>query len=149
MPTAADKHGSAFKQGTATMLARIVGWDGALLAPANFNSASSSSGSSGWGICAIPVKYTIYLLDDEDADLRTPVQGHENRPLEPSDVLFAALQLDDRWTVDETGYNFRHTPDICNHHACAVAGRRYLVEYVFTPKGGEHPVHARFRLNVI
>lgn len=149
MPTAADTYGTAFKGGTITCLARVVGWNDVYLAPTDFNSASSSSGSDGWGVCDIPIKYTIYRLDDEDADEWTAVAGHTDVSLTPADVLYAALQTDSRWTVDATGYNFAHTINICAAGGFAVAGRRYLVEYVLTPKGAEHPVIVRFRINVI
>ena len=149
MPSAADTYGTAFKHGTITCLARLVGWNDVYLVPADFNAASSSSGSSGFGVCDLPIKYTIYLLDEEDANLRTPVVGHTDRPLTPADVMYAALQTDSRWTVDSTGYNFAHTIDICEYVAFGRAGRKYLVEYVLTPAGAEHPIIVRFRINCI
>ncbi len=62
-------------------------------------------------------------------------------------VLFNSLQTDSLWTVDVTGYNFRHTPDVSTNAAFAVAGRRYLVEYQLTPALGQVIV-VRFRINV-
>jgi len=149
MPAAADTYGAGFKNGTVTCLARVVGWNDAYLLQADFNATSSSSGSSGWGPCDIPIQYTVYLLDDQDSDNRTAVTGHTNVSLTPADVIFDTLQTDSKWTVDDTGFNFSHTLDICANHALPTAGRRYLVEYRLTPEGATHPVLVRFRINVI
>ncbi len=62
-------------------------------------------------------------------------------------VLFNSLQTDSLWTVDATGYNFRHVLDVSTSPAFAVAGRRYLVEYQLTPAVGQVIV-VRFRINV-
>lgn len=47
--------------------------------------------------------------------------------------VFDTLQTDGRWTVDATGYNFRHTI------AASVisSAHRYKIEYLFTGTGGE------------
>jgi len=132
MAEAADLHGSAMKNGTVTLMARIVGANGANLVQA--------------GISAI--QYSIYLLDDQDADARTAVTGHTDAGLTVSDVIFDSLQADAIWTVDTTGYNFRHVPDVSTNPAFAIAGRRYLVEYRITPTTGQ-VILARFRINVI
>jgi hypothetical protein len=129
---AVDIHGAAFKNGSATMLARIVGKDGANILQADIAA----------------VKYTVYLLDDRDADSRTAVTGHSEAVIAVSDVVFDALQTDAIWTVDSTGYNFRHVLDISANQAFAIAGRRYLVEYRLTPAVGQIIV-VRFRINVI
>lgn len=58
----------------------------------------------------------------------------EATALDKTVVIFDALQTDGRWTLDETGYNFRHdlpAADLPN-------GRRtYRVEYKITPTAGE------------
>ena len=150
MPAAADTFGAGFKNGTVTCLARIVGWNAAYILQADFNAtSSSSSGDDAWGPCDIPIPYTVYLLDDQDSDNRTAVTGHTNVSLTPADVVFDALQTDDKWTVDDTGYNFSHTLVICANHAFVTAGRRYLVEYRLAPGGATHPILVRFRVNVI
>ncbi len=69
-------------------------------------------------------------------------------PLTVADVIFNALQTDPLWTVDTTGYNFRHVLDVSAHPAFTVAGRRYLVEYQLTPAAGQM-IFVRFRINVI
>jgi hypothetical protein len=63
-------------------------------------------------------------------------------------VLFSALQTDPIWTVDTTGYNFRHVLDVSAHSAFTIAGRRYLVEYQLMPIVGQ-TIIVRFRINVI
>ena len=132
MANAEDIHGVAFKNGSITLLARVVGADGRNLALADVSSA----------------QYTVYLLDDDDADGRTAVTGHTNVALTPADVIFDSLQTDALWTADTTGYNFRHVLDISQNQAFAIAGRRYLVEVELTPPTGQSML-IRFRVNVI
>ena len=132
MAEASDIHGTAFKNGSATLLARIVGQDGANILQAD----------------VYTIKYTAYLLDDQDSDSRTPVDGHTDMSLTVANIIFDTLQTDATWTVDEYGYNFRHLLDVSVDQAFAVAGRRYLIEYQLTPVAGQM-VLVRFRINVI
>jgi hypothetical protein len=132
MAEAQDIFGTAFKNGSATFLARTVGNDGAHLTPA--------------GVTA--VKYSVYLLDDRDPDERTAVEGHSAVSLTVNEVLYGSLQTGALWTVDSLGYNFKHTLEIAEHPAFAVAGRRYLVEYTLTPAASP-AILLRFRVNVI
>jgi hypothetical protein len=131
MPEALDIHGTAFKNGSVVLLARIVGNDGNIVVPGDIGA----------------IAYSVYLLDDQNADNRTVVEGHENAALTPSGVLFSSLQTGPLWTVDIYGYNFRHALDVSTHPAFPVAGRRYLVEYRLTPTTGQVIV-VRFRINV-
>lgn len=132
MAEAIDIHGTAFKNGSVTLLARIVGAQGVSILPGDVNI----------------VTYTIYLLDDQNPDSRTAVAEHADVSLSVADVLFATLQTDPTWTVDAIGYNFRHVLDVSAHPAFTVAGRRYLVEYQLTPAVGQM-ILVRFRINVI
>jgi hypothetical protein len=132
MAEAIDIHGTAFKNGSVTLLARIVGAQGANVLPADINT----------------VKYTVYLLDDQNPDSRTAVTEHSGVSLSVAGVLFAALQTDPIWTVDAIGYNFRHVLDVSAQQAFSVAGRRYLIEYQLTPAVGQM-ILVRFRINVI
>jgi hypothetical protein len=132
MADATDIYGSAFKHGSATLLARIVGSRGANLVRADLRAA----------------QYTVYLLDDQDADQRTPVAGHTDVSLAIADILFDSLQLDSLWNVDTLGYNFCHVLDVSVNQAFAIADRRYLVEYRLTPQSGQVIV-VRFCVNVI
>ena len=132
MAEAIDIYGTAFKNGSVTLLARIVGGDGANIVPAEISA----------------IHYSVYLLDDQDPDSRTPVAGHTAVALTVADVVFSELQTDALWTVDATGYNFRHVLDVSAHPAFAVAGRRFLVEHQLTPAAGQ-TILVRFRINVI
>ncbi len=132
MATAADTYGSAFKNGSVTLLARVVGKDGANIVQADIASA----------------KYSVYLLDDQDADSRTAITGHTAVGLTVADVVFNTLQNDALWTVDEIGYNFRHVLDVSANQAFTIAGRRFLVEFELTPSSGQ-VILLRFRINVI
>jgi hypothetical protein len=132
MAEAIEIHGTAFKNGSVTLLARIVGGEGDPIVQADVSA----------------VKYTVYLLDDQNADSRTAVADHANVALAVAAVIFDTLQTDAIWTVDATGYNFRHVLDVSVHQAFAVAGRRYLIEYQLTPAVGQM-ILVRFRINVI
>ncbi len=132
MAEACDIHGTAFKNGSVTLLARIVGQGGANILPGDIDA----------------IRYTVYLLDDQNADSRTAVTEHANLSLGVADTVFSALQTDPLWTVDAIGYNFRHTLDVSVHPAFTIAGRRYLIEYQLAPAVGQ-VVLVRFRINVI
>jgi len=132
MAQAADIYGTAFKHGSLTLLARVVGKDGANIVQADIASA----------------KYSAYLLDDQDADGRTAVTGHTEVGLTVAEVIFNTLQNDALWTVDEIGYNFRHVLDVSANQAFAIAGRRFLLEFELTPGSGQ-VILIRFRINVI
>jgi hypothetical protein len=139
MPEPKHIYGTVHKGGTSTQVDRIVNEDGNNITQAAFaGGTSSSSGDSG-----PPISYTIFLLNDQDEDDRTPVSGHENVALVASEVVFDVLQLDNLWqnddgnNIDDDGYNFRHTPDITPDPAFAEAGRNYLVEYTLRPIAGQ------------
>jgi hypothetical protein len=132
MADAIDTQGTVHKDGTKTLMKRAVGADGSPITQATIST----------------VVYSIYLLDDQDPDSRTAVTGHVAVSLTVSDVIFDTLQDDDLWDKDDTGYNFRHTPDLTLGNIFAVAGRLYLIEYTLTPTSGQ-VIILRFRLNVI
>ena len=132
MANAEDIHGVAFKNSSITLLARVVGEDGRAISLTDVTAAS----------------YSVYLLDDDDADSRSVVTGHSDVSLTPADIVFDSLQTDSLWTADSTGYNFRHVLDVSQNPAFATAGRRYLVEVQLTPTSGQKIV-LRFRVNVI
>ncbi|MEN6450363.1 MAG: hypothetical protein ABFC96_07730 [Thermoguttaceae bacterium] len=132
MPDAIDIHGTAFKNGSITLLARIVDADGNNVAPDEISA----------------IRYTVYLLNDQNPDARTAVEGHSSVALSVASVLFASLQSGSIWTVDTTGYNFRHVLDVATHPAFSIAGRRYMIEHQLTPTAGQ-VILVRFRINVI
>jgi hypothetical protein len=132
MTTPADITCTAFKDGTLTLLARVVGQDAAPIVQADLAT----------------IAYTVYRLDRWDAEHRQAVTGHAAVELDVVDVVFNTLQADALWTADATGYNFRHTIDIGSHAAFPVAGQYFLVEYTLTPVS-DQPILVRFRVKVI
>ncbi len=129
MGDAVEIPGVVFANASATLLARMVGHDGLPLTPAAVSA----------------VRYGVYVLGPSDPYSRTPVAGHQDAALAPAEVLFAALQNDALWDVDELGYNFRHALDVSQQPAFPTPGRHYLVEYRLTPVAGQE-ITARFRL---
>lgn len=105
--------GYVTEDGGAGFLARLVGNSAANVTQASLSSAS--------------VK--VFDLDSDDPD--TAVY---TATLTISSVIFDALQTDDRWTVDSTGYNFRHDMPAS---AFPTGSHNYRVEYKFTPTSGE------------
>jgi len=132
MPEAVDIYGDVFKNGSATLLARIVDKAGTAITQATISS----------------ITYSVYLLDDQDADSRTAVAGHNAQSLTVSDIVFDTLQTDAIWTKDSTGYNFKHVLDVSSNEAFAIAGRRYLVEHRLVPVDGQ-VILVRFLTNAI
>lgn len=121
MPNAIDHRGFAFKGGTSTQLARVVGDGNVAITRATVSAIS----------------YTIYLVDPEDPDNDLAVAGHTDEDLVVASVVFDTLQTDSRWSVDATGYNFRHTIDVATDQAFAEADRRYRIVYTITPASGQ------------
>jgi hypothetical protein len=132
MAEATDIYGAAFKNGSITLLARVVGPNAAAVVQADI----------------LSIRYTVYLLNDRNPDDRVAVEGHANASLAVADVVFSTLQTDAIWTVDAIGYNFRHVLDVSAHQAFAIAGRRYLIEHRLAPADGQAMI-VRFRINVI
>jgi len=133
MANAVDIQGSVFKNGSATLLARVVGANGAAIKVADLDSA----------------KYTIYELDESDPDAGTAVTGHTDVDIAPvSSLIFDTLQTDDLWDIDEDGYNFKHVVDITANPAFPKAGKNYRVVFTLTPNAGQ-PILVRFRLHAI
>jgi hypothetical protein len=132
MTHAADIFGTVFKNGSATLLARVVGADGSAIQQADIASA----------------KYSVYLLDDDDPDAATAVTGHEGVSIEVASLIFDTLQTGGGWEVDETGYNFKHVLDVSANQAFSVAGRSYRIVFELTPAAGQI-ILVRFRVHAI
>jgi hypothetical protein len=132
MPQAKDIFGTAFKNGSAILIARIVDAGGANVQQA--------------GIAAI--EYSIYELDPCRPDSLAAVAGHDSASLDVADVIFNTLQTGGLWTVDEVGYNFRHEIDVSTAEAFPRAGVQYQVRYELTPATGQKTI-VRFQLRVI
>lgn len=132
MPQAKDIHGTAFKNGSAVLMARIVDAAGANLQQA--------------GLSAI--EYTIFELNPCRPDVLVAVGGHDGVSLTVANVIHNALQTGGLWTVDEVGYNFRHEIDVVSSEAFPKAGVQYQVRYELTPTTGQKTI-VRFQLRVI
>jgi hypothetical protein len=131
MTTAIEIPGLVYKRGTATLLARVVGPSGAVLMPGEVQSA----------------RYTIYELDETDPDSETPLAGHADVVLNVAEILLADLVQDDRWSVDDQGYNFRHRIDVTTDPAFPVAGLYYRVRYELVTSA--ETILVRFRLRCV
>jgi hypothetical protein len=132
MPQANDIFGTAFKNGSAVLLARIVDSAGVVVQQA--------------GVSAI--EYSVFELDPCRPDELTVVAGHDGVSLVVADVIFDSLQTGGLWTVDEIGYNFRHEIDVSADEAFPKAGAQYQVRYEITPTSGQKTT-VRFQLRVI
>ncbi len=133
MANAADVFGVAFKNGSAVCLARIMDPSGVAITSGDLAA----------------IAYTAYSLDPDDEDLRTPITGHIANAVTVANAIYDTLQTADAaWTVDTTGYNFRHELDVSTSPVFVVAGTDYLVEYTITPTAGQ-PIIVRFRVQAI
>jgi hypothetical protein len=132
MPLAKDIYGTAFKNGTAVLLARIVNSDGDEVQQADVST----------------VKYSVFEIDPCQPDNLTVVAGHDDVSLTVSDVIYDSLQTGGLWTVDSTGYNFRHEINVTSAEAFPKAGAQYQVRYELTPSAGQRTI-VRFQLRVI
>jgi hypothetical protein len=122
-----DIHTTAFKNGTVRLCAHVYK-DGADIHRADVST----------------IVYSVFLLDDQDADARTAVTGHSAVSLAAADVIFDTLQNDSQ----ASGYNFKHIIPIGVHPAFTIAGRNYLAEYTIAPAVGEKLI-LRFRVHVL
>jgi len=132
MPDAQDIQGTVFKNGSAILLARVVGAGGTAVTQAE--------------IAAI--RYTAHLLDDQDPDQQTPLEGHVAVSLSVADNIYDTLQTDALWTRDTIGYNFKHVLDVTSYPAFPTAGRSYRIVVELTPASGQ-VILVRFRLHAI
>lgn len=111
MPT--PTKGEVYEDSGAVLMARVQGEDAT-----NITQAGTTA-----------VTYKVF-----DADSTTPNTAVATGTLTVADVIFDALQTDARWTLDSTGYNFRHTmaASVFND-----PNHRYEIEYLFDPVSGE------------
>ncbi len=126
-----DYHATVFQDGSATFMARIVDFYGALVKPSDVDSIS----------------YSVYLLNEGKPESRTAIIGHSNIALNVTDVLFNQLQTNPHWTEDDKGFNFCWTLNVSSSNAFALAGRHYLVEIRLVAK--DVPFLIRYRLFVL
>ena len=132
MADAIDIYGTAFKNGSATLLARLVGQGGADVVQADLSA----------------VRYTVFLLDDQDPDGRTAVANHSNVALlgRPVDFRFAPA----RPALDRRRDRLQLPPRVGRFAPPGVQRRRpELPGRISTDAHGGQMILVRFRLNVI
>lgn len=132
MATSQDTFGTVFKNGGAILLARVVDGAGDPITTSD----------------VVSLSYSVLELDDCDPNSTTAVSGHDSESLSVGSVVFDTLQTDSLWTVDATGYNFRHEIDVATDEAFPKAGVSYQARYVLTPVSGQKMVF-RFHLRAI
>lgn len=132
MPTAQDIRGTVFQNGSAVLMARIVGVDNQAVTIADLDE----------------VRYSVLEVDHCDPNSMSVVTGHDDIELPVADVFFDTLQTDGAWQVDATGYNFLHQIDITQNQAFPKAHTDYQVRFVVTPVVGQRIIF-RFLLSVI
>jgi len=132
MTAAADILCVAFKGGSLTVLARVLGGNAVAIVQADVSA----------------IEYTAWLLDEADPDDRAAIAGHTAKSVDKTGAIFDTLQSDALWTVDAIGYNFRHVLDVFSDQVFTIAGRRVLLEFTITPAVGQ-VILVRFRVNVI
>jgi hypothetical protein len=101
--------GTAYEDGGCSIMARITGPDGENIVQADISTIT----------CAVFTR--------AGAAAGTPA-------IVVATSVFDTLQTDSRWTVDNTGYNFRH--DVAAS-ILATGDEAYRFEYLFTPSSGE------------
>lgn len=125
--------GFVFKNFSAVLVARVVGSDNSTpLVQSDVDAA----------------EYSIYLIDPNDPDNDTVVEGHDGVSLTVSEVIYNTLQTDDLWDVpdDDAGYNFKLVIDVSQDQAFAKAGAEYrIVVTLDAATGQDIPIRARAR----
>lgn len=113
MPTTDVIRETIWEDAAIQCLARVTGLAGAAITQTSLSS----------------ITYKIFDLNG--ATPNTPISSGT---LTIASVVFDALQTDARWTLDTTGYNFRHA-----HVPTAfpIGDHTYRIEYVFTPTNGD------------
>lgn len=132
MAVAKDIHATVFRNASAVFMSRVENALGQAITQASVAS----------------IRYTVYELDVDDPTELTAVVGHQDATLVINDVVFDTLQTDESWTVDATGYNFRHELDVSLNEAFLEVGGIYQVRYELTQVLGQKIVF-RFKLRCI
>jgi hypothetical protein len=120
---------TAVQDGCAILMARIVDRNGM-----NIQQADVSA-----------IEYWLCDLDPCWPNNLHVVTGHAEVSLDVEDVLFDELQVDDPWTVDAVGYNFRREFGLGNRFQRT--GVAYEVRYQITLVSDEQTV-LRFQLRL-
>lgn len=128
---ATEAVGTAFSTGSATLMARIVNDEDAMIVQADIASGD----------------YTVYRLDPTGLAADTPIAWHSARALVIADCIFDTLRNDAIWTIDTIGFNFRHVLDVRTSEAFATPGT-YRVVVRLRPLVGQ-VIIVRYRITVI
>ena len=129
MSLAKDVQGTVFNNGSAVLMARVV------------NSTAQPITRAEVGT----VTYSVLEVPGNGIGQPTAVPGHDAVSLDVVGTVFDTPQDDDAWTIDSTGYNFRHEIDVTSAPAFPNPGVCYLVRYEIQPIDGQKIV-CRFRL---
>ena len=132
MAVAKDIQGTVFRNATATFMARV----------------ENSAGETIDQMSVASIRYTIYELGTTDPQTLTPISGHNNVSLVVADAIYNTLQVDEAWSIDAVGYNFRHELNVATNEAFATAGAVYQVRFEITPTFGQKIV-IRYQLRCI
>jgi hypothetical protein len=122
-------HRATAENGVLIVLARIV----------------DSTGKAVRAVDLLRIEYSIYEVDPCWPNFRTVVAGHQAVELDIGEIMLDSMQVGQLWTVDETGYNFRHEIFASGHCDFPKAGMEYEIRYRFASTVGETTV-MRFRI---
>jgi hypothetical protein len=107
------------KNGTLVLLARIVDNAGAIVCPS----------------AVATIAYSLYELDVCGKPI--PVDRQIGVPVDVDDALRDELVIDDAWSLDPLGYNFRHELELYPIVQNLLRTGRYRLIYEFTSAAGQ------------
>lgn len=87
------------------------------------------------------ITYNVFDLDSE-----TPDTAVVSGTVTIASAIFDNLQLDDRWSLDDQGYNFAHT---LANSTLAVPNHTYQLEYQFTPSNATSVFAVAYLIRVL
>jgi len=122
-------YGTAFTSGSVVLMARVVGDYSEVLKKQDVLSGS----------------YSASLIDPVFPDRTTPVEGHQNVPINVDSTFFDSLQTDSSWDVDSHGYNFRLVPDVSQTPLFTKSRQLYCVDCkIQLRENGRMPARIKF-----
>jgi hypothetical protein len=122
---------TVFKNGVAVLMARIVDATGRRVRRAQIESLA----------------YAIFEVDAESGACVQAVRGHDGAFLDVDSVFLDSLACEDAWSIDVSGYNFRHEIRANAGGSFPRSHARYEIRYLFVPKLGE-PIVIRFFVRI-
>jgi hypothetical protein len=120
MQSAKEKSRTVLENGAAILMARLVDASGTPIQPATVRA----------------IDCTIYEIDPCWPHGLTLVTGYDAVHVAVANVVFASLQIDELWTVDDLGYNFRHEINVDGPQRFPKTGFQYQVRYRVTDING-------------